>query len=98
MQRTSSPTARMEPIIRQTSTGVLRAENRIVKGGQVRDADAHPDFAAAQRSNSEVMTPVVAAISRRSQIVFPRTMTATPCVPTINTMGGGSACGDKRSS
>jgi hypothetical protein len=27
----------MEPIIRQTSTGVLRAENRIVEGGQVRD-------------------------------------------------------------
>ena len=39
MQRTSSPTAGMEPIIRQTSTGVLRAENRIVEGCQVRDID-----------------------------------------------------------
>jgi hypothetical protein len=54
MQRTSSPTAGMQPIMRQTSTGVLRAENRIVKGGQLRDVDAHPDFAAAQRSNSEL--------------------------------------------
>ena len=54
MQRTSSPTAGMEPIMRQTSTGVLRAENRIVKGGQARDVDAHSDFAAAQRFNSEL--------------------------------------------
>ena len=36
----------MKPIIHQTSTADLRAENRIVKGGQVRDVDAQPDFAA----------------------------------------------------
>jgi hypothetical protein len=35
---------------------------------------------------------------RWSQIVLPGTMTATPRGPTISTMGGGSACGDKRSS
>jgi hypothetical protein len=35
---------------------------------------------------------------RWSQIVLPGTMTATPRVPTISTMGGRSACGDKRSS
>jgi hypothetical protein len=32
----------------------LRAENRIVKGRHVRDVDAQPDFAAAQRSNSDL--------------------------------------------
>jgi hypothetical protein len=39
VQRTSSPTAGMKPIIHQTSTGDLRAENRIVKRGQVRDIE-----------------------------------------------------------
>jgi hypothetical protein len=29
----------MKPIIHQTSTADLRAENRIVKGGQVRDTE-----------------------------------------------------------
>jgi hypothetical protein len=29
----------MKPIIHQTSTADLRAENRIVKGGQMRDVD-----------------------------------------------------------
>ncbi|HEX4559397.1 MAG TPA: hypothetical protein VH166_09485 [Mycobacterium sp.] len=29
----------MKPIIHQTSAAELRAENRIVKGGQVRDLD-----------------------------------------------------------
>jgi hypothetical protein len=41
---------------------------------------------------------VVAAISRRSPIVFPWTMTATYCAATIRTMGGESARGDMRSS
>jgi hypothetical protein len=44
----------MKPIIHQASTADLRAENRIIKGGHVRDVDAQPDFAAAQRSNSDL--------------------------------------------
>jgi hypothetical protein len=39
VQRTSSPTAGMRPIIHQTSTADLRTENRIVEGGQVRDIE-----------------------------------------------------------
>jgi hypothetical protein len=39
VQRTSSPTAGMKPIIHQTSAADLRAENRIVKRGQVRDIE-----------------------------------------------------------
>jgi hypothetical protein len=38
------------------------------------------------------------AVERRMGIVFPWTLTATHCAATISTMGGGSACGDKRSS
>ena len=37
-------------------------------------------------------------ITRWSQIVFLRTMTATHCASTISTVGGESACGDKGSS
>lgn len=37
MQRTRAPTAGMKPIIHQTSIADLRAENRIVKGGQVHE-------------------------------------------------------------
>jgi hypothetical protein len=42
----------MEPIIRQTSTGVLRAENRIVEGGQhcvIETIDAELRLVAALR-------------------------------------------------
>jgi hypothetical protein len=39
VQRTRAPTAGMKPIIHQTSTADLRAENRIVKGAQVRDIE-----------------------------------------------------------
>jgi hypothetical protein len=39
VQRTSSPTAGMKPIIHQTSAADLRAENRIVNGCHVRDIE-----------------------------------------------------------